>query len=456
MSLTGTTVTLAGITFNSSNGFTISSGTIILQGAATPIVVSTGTGTITAVMTGNGVGVNKSGAGTLVLGAVNTYTGSTTISNGAIQTTVAGALPATTFLTLGDNSNDSGVLILGAGQSLAGLATIGAGTSNSIVGGTTTVSTLTLSTGTVASAINTFTGNLGGGGANQNNLALTVTGAATQILSGSITYTGPTIISGGVLQTSNLLPNTSSLTLNGGVWQPVLSANSVYNLPSGATWTLGGFAATNGFTLGVTVDGGAMLVYGGGGATNIGSIGVQPLTFGSNTANGTVNLTNPINLSATDGIEQIFIVNGTNSVVNLSGVLSQPAAAGAFVGLTKQGTGTLILSALNTYSSLTIVAQGTLITGTNSVGTTSAALGIGTGPNGAPTAPSAVALGNGATTVGSNPTLLIGGAFGIDRNITVTNSSSGNAYAIGGSTNSSGTFSGIITSASPGRKYQHL
>ena len=53
--------------------------------AATPISVGTGlTATIAAVLQGSG-GVDKTGAGTLVLSGTNTYTAGTTISGGTLS-----------------------------------------------------------------------------------------------------------------------------------------------------------------------------------------------------------------------------------------------------------------------------------------------------------------------------------------------------------------------------------
>ena len=72
ISLNGANPTLAAITFNSTNGYTIiagSGGAITLQGAATPISVTSGDlGTINVALQGSGAGLNLIGGGTLVLG----------------------------------------------------------------------------------------------------------------------------------------------------------------------------------------------------------------------------------------------------------------------------------------------------------------------------------------------------------------------------------------------------
>ena len=63
--------------------------------------------------------LTKNGVGTLVLGAVNTYSGTTTISAGTLQDGIANPLPATTTLTV----NGTGTFDLGGfAQTVAGLA----------------------------------------------------------------------------------------------------------------------------------------------------------------------------------------------------------------------------------------------------------------------------------------------------------------------------------------------
>ena len=462
VSLNGNSPTLAGITFNSTNGYTIapgSGGNITLQGASTPVLVSTGTDTISAVMQGTGAGLNKSGPGTLILGAANTYTGSTIIANGVVQTVTANALPATTSLALGDNGNDSGQLVLGASQTFAGgLSTVGTGTSNAVVGGTTTNSLLTLNLGSVPGAVYTFAGNLGGGIANQNNLALTVSGSGVQVISGSITYTGATILSNGaVLQTSNMLPGSSSISLNsgatgaanGGVWQPFLTGPTAYNFTLGTTsagnvssWTGGGFAAYGG-VLTLTANSGGTLVWGSGGFAGTGG---QSITFGSTTSNNQVVLTNNINLNTTDAFQGNITVNGTTagSSTLLSGSILPGTGPS---GLSKSGAGILYLSGANTYTGATQVANGLLIAQNNSLadGATPGAFGLDT---------SAILIGdlagnNGQSVpTGANLGVMINGAYTVARPITIgATGNAANSITIGGTSNNTATFSGLITAS---------
>ncbi len=121
-----------------------------------------------------------------------------------------------------------------------------------------------------------------------------------------------------------------------------------------------------------------------------------------------------------------------------SGILSDGAAAGGKV--IKVGTNAQTFSGANTYTGTTTVENGTLIAG----------VAAPSGANGAfGNAASAIALGD-ATSISGNlsPSLIIGGAFTVGRNITVGASNAAQAsgaYTIGGNTASSSTFSGVET-----------
>lgn len=300
VSLNGTSPTLAGMTFNStSTAYTIaagSGGTITLQGAATPVDVSTSLSpTISAVLTGSGL--NKTGTGTLILSGANTYTGATTISDGAIQLTGGNdRLSTITALTLGAGTN-SGKLILGdastaRNQTVAALTTAGTGTANSVVGAAGANSVLTVNNGTGTS---TYAGTLGGAGTNENNLALAKAGGGTLVLSGNNTYTGGTTLTGGTLSlgSANAVGSTGAITFSGGTLQYSSANTTDYS---------GRFATT-------------------GNNAYIIDTGGQNVAF----ANGLAG------------------VSGTN-------------------GLTKNGLGTLTLAAGNTYTGVTTINGGHLIT----------------------------------------------------------------------------------------------
>jgi fibronectin-binding autotransporter adhesin len=144
------------------------------------------------------------GTGTIVLGAANTYTGTTTIpagTTGTILLGAAGALPATTNLTV-----DAGTLDLnnnGASfdQTIASLSGAGGTITNSDSSNTRTLTVNETITTTFAGAVT-------------GNLALTKELTGTLILSGANTYPGLTTVNGGTLLVHGSI--SGSVNLSGG------------------------------------------------------------------------------------------------------------------------------------------------------------------------------------------------------------------------------------------------
>ena len=137
----------------------------------------------------------NSSEGGVFFGAANTYTGSTTVAQGRLTTTVAGAVPSTTDLILGTAASalTGDVDLDGTSQTVNSLALAAGntgGTGNFITsnGG---ASTLTVSSTTTSS---TF------GGLITGPLSLVKAGAGTTLtLTGTNTYTGTTTINAGTL-----------------------------------------------------------------------------------------------------------------------------------------------------------------------------------------------------------------------------------------------------------------
>ena len=183
----------------------------------------------------------------------------------------------------------------------------------------------------------------------------------TQLLSDN-GYTGSTYLNGGVLRLSsaNALPGgvgvsggISNLVLHGGV----LGLESDFNRPLGTGPEAVQFAGAGGFsaygaTRTVNFGGaGAAVQWGQGGFAARGG----SLLLSSYDADATVRLVNPINLGAT--YRQVDVADGSAAVdAELSGVLS---GVGASIG--KLGQGTLRLTAANTFTGGTTLAQGTLL-----------------------------------------------------------------------------------------------
>jgi autotransporter-associated beta strand protein len=139
----------------------------------------------TNVLSGSGA-LTQLGTGTLQLGAVNSYSGDTTVGGGILQLGLASAVPSGTGK---GNAVVNGTLDLyGFSQTLNGLS--GAGTVD-----TTTGAAVTLTVG-ANDAGGVFSGVI------QNTagpLSLTKTGTNTLTLSGANTYTGVTTVNGGTL-----------------------------------------------------------------------------------------------------------------------------------------------------------------------------------------------------------------------------------------------------------------
>ena len=168
--------------------------------------------------------MTKSETGTLILGGVSTYTGETVVNNGMLK------------LAVGDNRLPTGSLLkLGAAGSVSLAGTTATfdldGRSQEIKGLDSTISTVdqtTINTVTSASAATLTIGSSSGvtttfGSATLKNrgvitgaLAVTKTGAGTQVLGGANTYTGTTTVNEGTLTVDGSL-TASSAVVNGGL-----------------------------------------------------------------------------------------------------------------------------------------------------------------------------------------------------------------------------------------------
>ncbi len=213
-------------------------------------------------------GVAKTGAGTMILTGNNTYTGPTTISNGAIQFGQPSALynGTTTSWTPTNITVASGAMFAlnvgGSGFAASDLSTLLDG---SHLGASTP------SSGLESGAIlGLDTTNAGGsfsyGGAianvNGNALGLTKLGTGTLILAGNNTYSAATNVNAGALSVTGSLNSSGAVNVNGG---GLLSGNgSVGNVTVISTGTLApGYTAGAGTlnATSLTLQSGSVLNY---------------------------------------------------------------------------------------------------------------------------------------------------------------------------------------------------
>lgn len=376
--------------------------------------------------------IGGANGGTVNLPSGNTFTGSTSVTNGVVGVSSIGNTGAASG-SLGAPAPADSAINLGSGANAVGINYTGTGPASTdrvlnLAGTTGTVTLSNSGTGAIAwTSPLAFTGTgartiklgnagdiLGGSvigitdqGANKASVTKAGLTNSTWTLTGN-TYTGNTQIDGGVLDASLASLSGSYLNLDGdsdtqyGVIQTSGTLNRTLSTTAAATnikvGVNSGFAARGG-DLTVTLSGGAPLTWGG---TAFMGTGTARLVFGSTTANGKVTFTNPINLNTADAFQRVFFVeqgSGGDSA-ELTGVLSPGTATGggpSLSGINKLGNGTLILSGNNTYIGATQVSAGKLlINGNQSTAT------------GAVTVASSATLG-GAGTIGGAITVNPGG-----------------------------------------------
>ena len=206
-------------------GATIASNRNIYVGSTSGTTLSVGGAT--GVTTYNGVIANKvgstgvlakQGAGTLILGGVNTYTGDTSIGNGTVKLDLGNdRLPTGTVVSLGSSGNNLGALDLnGQNQSIAGLvSTAGTSVSTTLKNTVTSTAAATLDIN-VANGITKSYGNgtAANSGVITGAISLKKSGLGTQVLGDANTYTGTTTVDAGTLAVNGSLLNSGSVVVN--------------------------------------------------------------------------------------------------------------------------------------------------------------------------------------------------------------------------------------------------
>ena len=127
-------VTMGNTNYGSASGVITLTGGTINFGAAKVITVNNTTNTINSVVGGAATSLTKAGAGTLVFGGDNTYTGSTIINAGTLALSASGSI------------DDSAGVLLGGGTFDVSAKGLGGYTLGNLSGSGTVVGALTVST----------------------------------------------------------------------------------------------------------------------------------------------------------------------------------------------------------------------------------------------------------------------------------------------------------------------
>ena len=359
--------------------------------------------------------------GSVTLTGVNTYTGQTTVGNGAtLALAGAGSIASSSRLV---NNGVFDIAGTSAGASLTSLA----GTGTVALGGQ--VLTLT-------AAADTFGGVIGGSG------GVTVAGG-TQTLSGLNTFTGATSIASGAtlaLSGTGSIAASSGLANDGGFdISGTTSGATLTSLTGGGTVALGAqtltlsnasgaFAGAIGGSGGLTIDGGTQTLSGLNtftGATSIASGATLALSgTGSIAASSGLANDGGFDISGTTTGATLTSLTGGGTVALGAQTLTLSNASGAFAGaiggsggLTVAG-GTQTLSGLNTFTGATSIASGATLalSGTGGVAASS-----GLANNGL--------FDISGTTAGATVTRLTGGGTVVLGAQTLTLSDAGGVYA---------------------------
>jgi autotransporter-associated beta strand protein len=316
-------------TFTYSGTLTPYGNTYRLGGGGGTLTMTTAlTGANSLVMDGNGTT-----AGTVVLGATNTYTGVTTVNSGTLQAGAANAIGSNSAVTVASgatldlNGNNTALGSLsGAGTVRFGTTTAGNPLTNTLTVGGNNTSTV-------------FTGNMtvaGGTGG-----ALVKTGTGTLELTGTSAHTGGTTISQGTLafsQASGI--GTGLLTVNSGATAAVgyaLDQALLNRITSGSAGVVA-LAANSGNTLDFSSSGANLS------ALSLGATGNY--TFSGNlTPHGTA-----------------YRLGGGGGTLTISRPLTdgENGATGVLVDVNGTAAGTVVLGAINSYTGPTTVNAGTL------------------------------------------------------------------------------------------------
>lgn len=319
--------------------------------------------------------LTKSGGGTLILRANNSYSGNTKIDAGTLSLQGSGQLPNTTKVTIGSGAE------LNLGVNDTTIASVSGSGALKLVS-----ADLTLSGSDSASYSGIISGNGG----------LTKSGSGSQTLTNTHTFSGDTVVSGGSLilgHATNTLPNSSDLTITGGSVNletnsdqiAALTVNSG-SLTGSGTLTASSHTFTNSASVSVALAGSGGLTKSGEGVVSLsgrntysGTTTINAGTLRLDHATNTLPNNNQVIISGgaldlgsnSDSIGTLTLhsgaITGTGTLsptaidIQNSGTIS--ASLGGNTSLIKNGSGTVTLNGTNSYSQQTLILGGKITLG---------------------------------------------------------------------------------------------
>ncbi len=334
-----TTTDGSGIDASGSGALTLTGGVTSGGGSDDLVLTGTGTGIMNSIISTVGGALDKTGTGTWILGAANTWTGTTTVSAGTLEYGINSAISNGAITVSG------GTLDIKTFTDAVGVVTLISGN----ILGTTGILTGT----SYAVQSGTITAILAGAG-----VTLTKSTAGTVTMSGTNTFTGAKTISAGILIAANtqaLGTTAASVNLNGGTLNLATDAGmSAYNVVVGASSTIVSNRATAGTGITHTL-----------GTLSIGNF-ILSETVGANVNSGTAALVfGATTLSA--ATPRFDVATGAD--------LTLGAVSGNFA-FTKQGSGQINLNSASARTAGTVtLSAGTMVLGSvSALGTTAVPL----------------------------------------------------------------------------------
>jgi autotransporter-associated beta strand protein len=275
---------------------------VVISGASAALTVgaSNHSATFSGIISGTG-SLTQNGSDTFTLAGINTYSGTTTISNGTLALRDQGSIATSASVTLA-NATATVLDISGVGTGAAINQLSGGGAT----GGNINLGSKTLTVNTNAST--TYAGNLGG---ISGGLTLAGNSATSSLtLTGNNTYSGFTTLNNGKLVVGSATGLSSTSTIK------FLHSTSATNFPA---LDVTGFSINAAALLSVNGSGTLQL----GAGTEALLLGDQTLTVGSNNGSslfsGTVNGSSNSSL-VKQGTGTFYLFNGTNSTTFLGNI----------------------------------------------------------------------------------------------------------------------------------------